>query len=222
MTIAIYRDISGNPVKVVAYRYFPPRKPRTKHDKQRSEYESRRRAFSLASLKLAQNPDMNVFLTLTYDPKKNPNPDYLNDLKNLFRGTGAKYIATFERHKHNPCLHIHLITNYNFPTYINENGFPSIKKWHKGFSSVKYLSDTDQNFRVAKYIFKYITKSEKIKHKFVYSSRGLLLDPEVHDFWWRDNDYFYNRYMFDYYFGGLQTYAYSVSSTYNITIGRSF
>lgn len=136
--------------------------------------ESRRRAFSLASLKLSCNPDMTCFITLTYDPKRNESPDYLNDIKNLMRGTGTKYLATFERHKKNPLLHIHLITTPSLETFVNDNGYLSLKRWHRGFSSVKMISDFDDRFRVAKYIFKYMNKSEKVKHKYVYSSRGLV------------------------------------------------
>lgn len=145
--------------------------------------EAKRRAFSLASLKLALNPDMTCFVTLTYDPKRNSSPDYLNDLKNLFRGTNTKYLATFERHKkNNPLLHIHIICTPTLETYTNQNNYLSIKRWHRGFSSVKFLSDFDDNFRTMKYIFKYMNKSEKVKHKYVYSSRNLLTEPEYTNF----------------------------------------
>lgn len=219
--IAIYKDLNGEVVKQVLYNYFPPQKPKADPvpGNLRSQNESRRRAFALASLKVAQNPDMNKFLTLTYDPKKVKDPRYLDDIKNLFRGTHGKYIATFERHKNNPCLHIHLITNFDFETYQNHNGYPSIKRWHRGFSSIKYLEDTDDQFRCSKYVFKYMSKSEKVMNKFVYSSRGLLIKPEYVDFWWSD-DWIRNEYIFSKYFKGLRIKTFAVSSNYKLIIGE--
>lgn len=121
---------------------------------------------------------MTCFVTLTYDPKRNDNPDYLNDLKNLFRGTGTKYLATFEHHKkNNPLLHVHIICTPDIPISTNENGYLYCPKWHKGFSSVKMLDDFDEQFRASKYVFKYMMKSEKVMHKYVYSSRNLLTEP---------------------------------------------
>lgn len=143
---------------------------------------SRQRAFSLASLKVLCNPDMTVFLTLTYDPKKNSAPDYLSDLKNLFRGTGTKYVATFERHKqNNPLLHIHIICTPTIPLELNENGYLHCPKWHRGFSSAKMLDEFDDQFRASKYVFKYMLKSEKVMHKYVYSSRALVPTPVVRE-----------------------------------------
>lgn len=223
--IALYRDINGRLVRGTIYHVFEKTnkfgsEPEHKDvDKIRSAYESRRRAFSLASLKLLENPDMNTFITLTYDPKKTTDPKYLDDLKNLFRGTGAKYLATFEKHKNNPNLHIHLITNADLDYYINDNGYYSCRRWHRGFSSVKFLSDTDDQFVVSKYIFKYMTKSEKVMHKFVYSSRGLLTDPEYIDIdlssWCEE----YNNYIINNYLGGLQTEKLVITSNYHIIKG---
>lgn len=178
-----YYDISGTIVqrsiyqtKIRSYNNLP------KHDPIRSAYESRRRAYSLASLKVALNPDMTVFITLTYDPKRCQKDTYLDDLKNFFRHyRGAKYLATFEKHQKNPMYHIHLITNIFPDVYVNENGYLSCSHWHRGFSSVKYLNDFDDSFRASKYVFKYITKGEKIKHKYVYSSRNLMTDPVYYE-----------------------------------------
>lgn len=147
----------------------------------RSAEVARQRAFSLASLKILCNPDMTCFLTLTYDPKRNSEPDYLNDLKNLFRGTGTKYLATFERHKeNNKLLHVHIICTPTIPIEKNEFGYLYCPKWHRGFSSVRMLDSFDDQFRASKYVFKYMTKSEKVKHKYVYSSRGLVPQPVIH------------------------------------------
>lgn len=220
MAIKLYHDINGKLVKAVGYTYFPAVKKNPPIPGSiRSQQESRRRAFALASLKIAQNPDMNVFITLTYDPKRNPSPHYLDDLKNFFRGTHAKYLATFERHTNNPCLHIHLITNYNFPTFTNPNGFPSLSGWHKGFSSVKYLEDTDDRFNASKYVFKYMNKSEKISHKFVYSSRGLLIPPEELPYEFSSTDQHWNDFLISTYFGSLQIRTFDVTSNYTIIIG---
>lgn len=180
-----YRDINGLLVQRSIYSVKSPSyssfKNTSSSDSVRdAQAEARRRAFSLASLKLLCNPDLNCFITLTYDPKRNTNPDYLNDLKNLFRNTGTKYLATFERHKRqNPLLHIHIICTPTLNFYTNENGYLSVRRWHKGFSSVKLLSDFDNRFRASMYIFKYMNKSEKVKHKYVYSSRGLVTPPQI-------------------------------------------
>lgn len=216
-----YRDINGSVVRSVLYHYYPSRKPRSPSvpNSVRSFRESRRRAFSLASLKIAENPDLINFVTLTYDPKKNSDPNYLNDLKNLFRGLNAKYLATFERHKNNPCLHIHLLTNVDLGFYKNEFGYYSCSRWHKGFSSVRFLSDTDDQFVASKYIFKYMSKSEKIKHKFVYSSRGLLTDPEYIDIDLHPSNQLYNDLLIDKYFDGLHTKSFMITSNYTLIKG---
>lgn len=174
--IKSYYDINGQLVQRSLYVPTFKHRPPINHDHLRSVYESRRRAFSLAQLKLLINPDMTYFVTLTYDPKKTTSPDYLNDLKNFFRGKHIKYIAVFEKHKHNPCFHIHLITS-KIDTFKNKNGYLSVKGWCHGYSSVKTIKNFDDNFRVQRYIFKYMTKSVKLKHKWIYSSRGLLTKP---------------------------------------------
>lgn len=226
-----YFDINGRLVRGTIYHVFPHVEKRVENEKTedekqknklRSEYESRRRAFSLASLKILENPDMNTFLTLTYDPKRFSNPSYLNDLKNLFRGTHAKYLATFERQKNNPNLHIHIITNAKLDFFKNDNGYYSVSKWHKGFSSVSFLSDTDENFRVSRYIFKYMSKSERVMHKFVYSSRNLLTEPRLIDVDLHCTNENFNKFLLDHYLNGLQLSEIMITSKYKLIKGELY
>lgn len=140
----------------------------------RSSYCARRRAFSRASSIVYCNKDfLNTFLTLTY---KNQHHDYkkiLNDLKNHFSKKKINYIGVVETHKSGN-FHIHLLTT-DLPNVVSlRPGKFSWSDWDSlGFSDVKFISQTDEKFRVELYIFKYMMKSEKIGGRYVLSSRGL-------------------------------------------------
>lgn len=142
-------------------------------DKSHSIYVSRRRAFERASAIIYCYKDiLNCFVTLTY---KHQHSDYsviLNDLKNAFTRQGVQYIAVVEKHKSGK-YHVHAITT-TLPDVVSlRKGKYSYSKWTKGFSDVKFISGVDDKFRIEKYIFKYMTKSDKIGGRWFLKSRGL-------------------------------------------------
>lgn len=148
------------------------------HNSLHSDYESRRRAFQRGSMIIYLNREkLNTFITLTYRIQTMDSKQVLNDLKNCFSRRGISYLAVIEKHK-SGFYHIHAITS-QLP------GVVSLRKkkyswsfWKKGFSDVKFLKDCDSKFRVEKYIFKYMMKSERIGGRFFYKSRDLTLPPE--------------------------------------------
>lgn len=142
----------------------------------RSEYVSRRRAFNRGSAILYCNKDrLNTFITLTY---KKQHADYniiKQDLKNIFSRKKIDYLAVVEKHKSGN-YHIHAITSDLDNIISLRKGKYSWKDWKKGFSDVKFLSGTDEKFRVELYIFKYIQKAEKIGGRYFLKSRGLTVN----------------------------------------------
>lgn len=147
---------------------------------QQSERESRRRAFQRGSIILFLNREkLECFVTLTYKEQHKNYQTVLDDLKNNFSRRGISYLAVCERHK-SGFFHIHAITS-ELPEVISlRPGKYSWKLWKKGFSDVKFLKDTDDKFRVEKYIFKYMNKSDKIGGRYFLKSRDLTL-PTVSD-----------------------------------------
>lgn len=142
-----------------------------------SDYECRRRAFQRGSIILFLNREkLTTFVTLTY---KNQHSDYqqiLNDLKNNFSRRGISYLAVVEKHK-SGCYHIHAITS-DLPAVVSlRQGKQSWGLWKKGFSDIKFLKDTDEKFRIERYIFKYMTKAERVGGRFFLKSRDLTLPP---------------------------------------------
>lgn len=140
-----------------------------------SAYSARRRAFNRASAIIYCNKEiLNTFLTLTYKKQHCDYNKVKNDLKNYFSRKGIQYLAVVEKHK-SGMYHIHLLTS-TLPNVISlRKGKYSWKDWKPGFSDVKFISGTDEKFRVEKYIFKYMTKSEKIGGRYFLKSRGLTV-----------------------------------------------
>lgn len=141
----------------------------------RSSYCSRRRAFNRASAIIYCNKDiLNTFLTLTYRNQHNDYNKVKNDLKNYFSRKGIQYIAVVEKHK-SGMFHIHLLTS-SLPNVTSlRKGKYSWNDWKLGFSDVKFISGTDEKFRIEKYIFKYMFKSEKIGGRYFLKSRDLTV-----------------------------------------------
>lgn len=139
----------------------------------RSDYVSRRRAFNRAKSMIYCNKNLlTTFLTLTYRKQHHDYKKILNDMKDAFTRKGIQYIAVVEKHKSGN-YHIHAITT-NLPNVVSlRKGKYSWSEWTKGFSDVKMISNVDEKFRIELYLFKYMTKSEKIGGRFILSSRGL-------------------------------------------------
>lgn len=147
-----------------------------------SDYVSRRRAFNRGSAIIYCNKHiLTTFVTLTY---KNQTSDYkkvVSDIKEVFSRRHISYLAVVEKHK-SGMLHIHAITS-DLPNVISlRKGKFSWKSWRRGFSDVKFLSQTDDKFRVEKYIFKYLQKAEKIGGRYFLKSRDLTVNKFSYPF----------------------------------------
>lgn len=145
----------------------------TPSDSLASLRSARSRAFNRCQRLVWFNTDLTVFTTLTYKRQHKNYKMILDDIKNIFTRNGTKYIAVVERHKTGN-FHIHAIIDDTQPVESKRLGKVSLKNWHKGWSDVKYLKDTDENFNVALYMLKYINKSEKIGGRYFLSSRNLI------------------------------------------------
>lgn len=142
-----------------------------------SKRTAKARAFSLAKQKVFFNKDLKYFVTLTYadnmqdyDKLKQDIKIFLNSEKR--KGIESKYIWVVEKQKRG-ALHVHMITNTKYTTFINKNGFHQLENWKHGISSVLDIQGTDANFKPYLYLFKYIKKTEKIGGRYVHSSRNL-------------------------------------------------
>lgn len=151
---------------------------RTEADKLRCEYESRRRAFQRGSNILYLNQEkLTTFVTLTYKNQTDNYDKVANDINEVFSRRKISYIAVVEKHK-SGMLHIHAITS-DLPNVVSlRKGKYSWKSWRRGFSDVKFIGDTDDKFRIEKYIFKYLKKSEKIGGRYFLKSNDLTLREE--------------------------------------------
>lgn len=151
---------------------------RTEADKLRCEYESRRRAFQRGSNILYLHQDkLTTFVTLTYKKQTDDYHKVVSDLNEVFSRRHISYIAVVEKHQ-SGMLHIHAITS-DLPNVVSlRKGKYSWKSWRRGFSDVKFIGDTDDKFRIEKYIFKYLKKSEKIGGRWFLKSNDLTLREE--------------------------------------------
>lgn len=141
----------------------------------RAGYTSRRRAFNRGSAIIYLNKDkLTTFLTLTYREQHSDYQKCVADIKEAFSRKGISYIAVVEKHK-SGCFHIHCLTSDLQNIISLRKGKYSWKSWRRGFSDVKFISGTDEKFRIEKYIFKYMTKAEKIGGRFFLHSRDLTV-----------------------------------------------
>lgn len=149
----------------------------------RSAYEAKRRAFKRAEdLIYCHQDKFFCFLTLTYKKQHSDYHKVLNDFKNYFSRKGITYIAVVEKHK-SGFYHIHAMTselpNIYLSNYKDKRGQRQYKwaDWENniGITDVKFISGTDEFFKVHKYIFKYMQKSEKIGGRYFLKSRDLKI-----------------------------------------------
>ena len=144
----------------------------------KSYARSVRRAFARTKLLAYFNSDLQFFITLTYKVNQLSVDTVLKDMKKFLRKERKtkpelKYIYVFEQQKRGS-IHIHMITNSEFDTYINSNGYKSLKNWGMGFTSIKQMNSSsfDKNFKSYLYLFKYMTKSQRVGKSFVHTSRN--------------------------------------------------
>lgn len=192
--------ISADLQRAIMLRSVHPRsKRRSKalHHEERHEAEfgtksyrdGLQRAFNKAKEQIYFNPDMNLFITLTYRQADNTVEQVLYDIKQLIkkesrasagdrsrdgqsRAKRAKYIFIMEYQKRGS-IHVHMIANNFFSLQVNRNNHFELAHWKPGFSSVLRISDFDNNFKPYLYLFKYMKKAQRIGKSFIHTSRNL-------------------------------------------------
>ena len=145
-----------------------------------NQLRAQRRAKLRAYDAILCNPDLDLFATFTFDPSMVNDAKNYSDvykplkiwLSNRVSREGLKYVIAPERHKKGG-IHFHMLCNdeamkktealspYNGKPLLH-NGKPlyNISDWRFGFTSAESVSGEDANTKVAKYIFKYMTKEE--------------------------------------------------------------
>jgi hypothetical protein len=82
-----------------------------------------------------------------------------------------KYIYVLELQKRG-AVHVHMITTEKISTHLNKNGYFSVDYWNHGFSSVLDIDKTDGSFKPYLYLFKYMTKAQRVGGSFIHTSRN--------------------------------------------------
>ena len=146
------------------------------------EAEASRRATRRAKIAAMDyilcNPDLDVFATLTYGQSDGVDRmDYdacykvlRSWLNNRVTRRGLKYVAVCERQKKGG-IHFHVLCNgaaldltrarspyTGKPLTHGRKPLYNISDWTAGYTSAEYISGEDCRDRVAKYIFKYMSK----------------------------------------------------------------
>jgi len=138
---------------------------------------SLRRAFMRAKLIAFFHPELTQFITLTY--KKNIlKPDrVISDVKNMIKQHNRnskkqlKYVYVMEQQKRGS-IHVHMVASDALETVSHRKGYKSIKRWSHGFSDVKTIKDFDSNFRPYLYLFKYMSKAQRVGRSFIHTSKN--------------------------------------------------
>lgn len=181
-----------------------------------SDYVSRRRAFNRGSAVLYCNKDkLTTFVTLTYAKQHSDYQMILDDLKNVFSRKRISYLAVVEKHK-SGFYHVHAITSDLEHIVSLRKGKYSWADWHKGFSDVKFLSGTDEKFRVERYVFKYMTKAEKIGGRYFLKSRDLTVKRFSYPFGLIPRPMVEDRPI------DLSTYNIYTGNDYSVTVERRY
>lgn len=111
------------------------------------------------------------------------------------RGQGAKlwkpfkYIYVLEYQKRGS-IHVHMVCNDALRTHINKNGHLELTDWthgkntRKGFSSLLTIKDFDNNFKPYLYLFKYMSKAQRIGSIFIHTSKNFdkIETVDYHDY----------------------------------------
>lgn len=136
------------------------------------------------------NPDLNLFLTLTFSPEIVNRYDYSECVKkfntffdNRVRRNGCKYVAVAEHHK-DGAIHFHALTNAAaFRGEMVNSGKKdkrrhvvyNVSGWKYGFSTA--IRTYGERANVCKYVCKYISKGERKVGGRWYYHGGSLITP---------------------------------------------
>ncbi len=143
------------------------------------------------------NPELDTFATFTYAPNEDLDRLSYDEcysklrpwLSNRVSRQGLKYVAATEKQKKGG-IHFHMICNKEamklsaaISPYtgkrLTHSGKPlyNVSDWPYGFSSAEDISGEDAQTKVAKYIFKYMTKNnQKIGGRYLLHG-GKLTEP---------------------------------------------
>ena len=162
-------------------------------DREKYKERAQRRARTAAFDYVACNPDLDAFVTLTFDRSYTDRTSYEETygrlkvwLSNRVTRHGLKYVCVPEYHHDGEAIHFHLLCNskalkYSASGHVNKTGEPiyNLDGWRWGWSTLILIgeSETDRD-RVSKYIYKYMTKQEgqKIGGRY-YLHGGRLAAP---------------------------------------------
>lgn len=158
--------------------------PRALAAADRAETRARaiRRAKKTAFDYIVCNYDLDVFCTLTFDPKIVNSCSYTEVyervrgwLANRVQRKGLKYVIIPEYHKDGEKIHFHAVMNSAALDLIEaryDNGrlikkrvagqskqLYNIADWSFGFTSAEFISGDDAHVKISKYVFKYMGKS---------------------------------------------------------------
>lgn len=159
------------------------------------------------------NPELDIFVTLTYGDNENINRiDYdecykvlKNWLSNRVSRNRLLYVAVCERQKKGG-IHFHLLCNssalsleracslYN-GTALTHHGKAvyNISDWTAGFSSAEYITGDNCRDKVAKYIFKYMSKESFSKIGGRYFLHGGKLKKPVYAYGENAEQFFHDE-----------------------------
>ncbi len=133
-----------------------------------------RRARTAAFDLVACNPDLDAFVTLTFDRSYTDRSSYEETygrlkiwLSNRVTRHGLKYVCVPEHHKDGEAIHFHLLANQKSlkfkPSGHRRRGqiIYNLEDWRWGWSTLMLIGETETDRdRVSKYIYKYMTKQE--------------------------------------------------------------
>lgn len=142
---------------------------------------------------VVQNPQLKLFITGTFSPKKvdRENIELCVKkikywLRDMHRDYGLEYIIVPEYHTNGKAIHIHGVISDVLP--LKDSGHKlkdgrtiyNLITWQNGFSTAIYIDDSNGRLPVGRYISKYLTKDLKlIFGKSYWSSKGLRRDTEI-------------------------------------------
>lgn len=142
---------------------------------------------------VVQNPQLKLFITGTFSPKKVDREnidlcikkvkDWLNYMRRLYN---LEYLIVPEYHSNCKAIHIHGVLSDVLP--LNDSGHKlkdgrtiyNLITWKNGYSTAIRIDESNGRLPVGRYISKYLTKDLKmIFGKTYWSSQGLRRDTDI-------------------------------------------
>lgn len=102
--------------------------------------------------------------------QREQSPRSLTSSQNVRKKSDFKYIYVFETQKRG-AIHVHMIAN-EWLQLERKNGRLNVKGWSHGWSEVRSIRETDNNFKPYLYLFKYMKKAQRVGKSFIHVSRN--------------------------------------------------